>query len=208
MVAHSIGIIAIQAGMGSRVIQTRPAEAGAALRAIEATSRETLAGLRRVLGGLRQARPETDPDPMSLGPAPGLADVERLAETTRAGGVEVEVRWRGERRPIPADIELSAFRIIQEAVTNVVRHADTPRCRVTIDYREAELGLEIVDDGRGCQTPGEGYGITGMRERVALLHGEFSAGPRPERGFRVAADLPLPDPVPAGPVRAEPAAAR
>ncbi|GIG87586.1 sensor histidine kinase [Plantactinospora endophytica] len=209
MVAHSIGIIAIQAGMGSRVIQSRPAEAGAALRAIETTSRETLAGLRRVVGGLRQAdRPDSgsrehpDPsDPGSRDPAPGLADLERLATVTAEAGVRVELCWRGDRRPLPADIELSAYRIVQEAVTNVVRHAGTADCRVVVDYREEELCVEIVDEGRGGPVAGTGFGITGMRERVALLHGEFRAEPVAEGGFRVAVRLPLPENVP---VSAEP----
>ncbi|MGW4461897.1 sensor histidine kinase [Micromonospora sp. NPDC004704] len=194
MVAHSIGVIAIQAGVGSRVIDTQPAEARKALGAIEATSRETLAGLRRVLGGLRRTTGHTGSDAPAP-PAPGLGDLDRLADTTSQAGVRVEVRWQGERRPLPADIELSAYRIVQEAVTNVVRHAGTPQCRVTVDYRDEELGIEITDSGRGCPLPGTGYGITGMRERVGLLHGEFTVGPRPEGGFRVVATLPLPEPV-------------
>lgn len=199
MVAHSISIIAIQAGMGSRVIDTQPAEAGNALRTIEATSRETLAGLRRVLVGLRQTQPDGGSEAAPLGPAPRMADVDQLADATEAAGVQVAVQWRGERRPLPADLELSAFRIVQEAVTNVVRHADTSSCQVRIDYRDEELRIEVTDGGRGCPAPGLGYGIAGMRERVGLLHGEFSAGPRPEGGFRVTATLPLsePDLVPA-----------
>ncbi|GAA3765191.1 sensor histidine kinase [Plantactinospora mayteni] len=197
LVAHSIGIIAIQAGVGSRVIQTQPAEAGAALRVIETTSRETLAGLRRVLGGLRQAGPS---DPVSRDPAPGLADLDRLAVATAEAGVRVELCWRGERRPLPADIELSAYRIAQEAVTNVVRHAETPQCRVTLDYRDDDLYVEIVDEGRGGPVAATGFGITGMRERVGLLHGDFEAGPVPGAGFRVAARLPLPESVPSSAV--------
>ncbi|RKT02363.1 signal transduction histidine kinase [Streptomyces sp. 3211.6] len=196
MVAHSIGIIAIQAGVGSRVIRTQPEEAREALRAIEATSRETLSGLRRTLVALRQA----DPDPESSGrvpltPSPGLVDLERLAAATADAGVRVDVRRDGQQRPLPADIELSAYRIVQEAVTNVVRHAGTGHCRVHIDYGDGELSVEIVDGGRGVageDGPAHGFGIVGMRERVALLNGRLSAGPRPEGGFRVAARLPLP----------------
>ncbi|MFC6021133.1 sensor histidine kinase [Plantactinospora solaniradicis] len=195
MVAHSIGIIAIQAGVGSRVMDTQPAEARNALRAIEATSRDTLAGLRRVLGGLRPGQQDTEPGTASLNPTPGLADVDQLAAATSAAGVRVEVRWQGDRRPVPADIELSAYRVIQEAVTNVVRHAGTARCRVSVEYRAEELHIEVTDDGHGAQTPGAGHGITGMRERVGLLHGEFSAGSRPEGGFRVWATLPVHEPV-------------
>ncbi|NJP76642.1 sensor histidine kinase [Streptomyces sp. AA8] len=198
MVAHSIGIIAIQAGVGSRVIQTQPAEAREALRAIETTSRETLSGLRRTLVSLRQAdRGTTVSEQSPLAPSPGLADVEQLAAATADAGVRVDVRRNGEQRPVPADIDLSAYRIVQEALTNVVRHAGTGHCRVTIDYGDEELSVEVVDDGRGATGNGSahGFGIIGMRERVGLLGGRLSAGPRPEGGFRVAARLPLPAPV-------------
>lgn len=198
MVAHSIGIIAIQAGVGSRVIQTQPAEAREALRAIEATSRETLSGLRRTLVSLRQAdRGGTTPEQSPLAPSPGLADVERLAVATADAGVRVDLRCSGEQRPVPADIDLSAYRIVQEALTNVVRHAGTGHCRVAIDYGDEELSVEVVDDGRGATRNGSahGFGIIGMRERVGLLGGRLSAGPRPEGGFRVAARLPLPAPI-------------
>ncbi|MEU7823519.1 sensor histidine kinase [Catellatospora sp. NPDC049133] len=186
MVAHSVGVIAIQAGMGRRVIDSQPGEARNALQAIEDTSRETLAGLRRMLVGLRR---DGDVAP----PAPTLADLERLAATTASAGVRVELDCRGDRRPLPGDLELSAYRVVQEAVTNVVRHAATPRCTVTVDYRDTELRLTIADEGRGCPQPGSGYGITGMRERVALLSGEFAAGPREGGGFLVTAWIPLPE---------------
>ncbi|MFF2412719.1 sensor histidine kinase [Streptomyces sp. NPDC058092] len=198
MVAHSIGIIAIQAGVGSRVIQTQPAEAREALRAIEATSRDTLSGLRRTLVSLRQAdRGAATSEQSPRAPSPGLADVERLAAATAGAGVRVDVCCSGEQRPVPADIDLSAYRIVQEALTNVVRHAATGRCRVAIDYGDEELSVEVVDDGRGATGNGsaQGFGIIGMRERVGLLGGRLSAGPRPEGGFRVAARLPLPAPI-------------
>ncbi|MEV4249660.1 sensor histidine kinase [Streptosporangium canum] len=182
MVAHSIGSIAIQAGAGSRVIDTRPDQARDALNAIEVTSRETLKGLRQMLGVLR--RPDAPPA--------GLADLDRVTSTAIAAGVQVDVRWQGERRPLPAAVDQSAFRIVQEAVTNVVRHADATRCRVSIGCAGEELSVEIVDDGRGdSASESKGYGIAGMRERVALLNGHFSAGPRPEGGFSVAARLPI-----------------
>ena len=194
IVAHSIGIIAIQAGAGRRVFDARPAEARDALAAIEATSRETLSGLRRMVTGLRRAEPGPGPGQVPLGPSPGLADLEQLAAMTLEAGVKVDVDWRGSREPLPADIDLSAFRIIQEAVTNVVRHAGTGRCRVSIDQQDGQLSIEVTDNGRGGAVAGTGYGITGMRERAALLGGDFSAGPRPGGGFRVAARLPLPAP--------------
>ncbi|MFC9259174.1 sensor histidine kinase [Streptomyces hydrogenans] len=199
MVAHSIGIIAIQAGAGSRVIRTHPEEAREALCAIEVTSRETLSGLRRTVAALRQADPDTGASGRAaLAPSPGLEDLERLAAATADAGVRVEVRRSGQQRPLPADIDLSAYRIVQEALTNVVRHAGTGGCRVTVDYGDEELSVEIVDNGHGGgagDDAAHGFGIVGMRERVALLHGRFSAGPCPGGGFRVAARLPLPQPV-------------
>ncbi|MFD3525229.1 sensor histidine kinase [Streptomyces sp. NPDC058653] len=208
-VAHSMGIIALQAGAAARVIETQPVAAREALSSIEAAGRETLAGLRRMLGALRQAEPESarfaeglghasgdaspaDPGPGGLAPAPGLADVDRLAATTTAAGVRVDVRWLGEPRPLPPEIDISAYRIVQEAVTNVVRHAGTPSCHVTVDRRATELSVEITDDGHGCRrgATGTGWGLVGMRERVTLLHGDFAAGPRAGGGFRVTARLP------------------
>jgi len=196
-VAHSIGIIAIQAGAGRRVFDTQPALGRDALAAIEATSRETLSGLRRMVTWLRLADPDPVPGQAALGtgplgPAPGLADIERLAAMTLDAGVRVDVDWHRSTEPLPADIDLSAFRIIQEAVTNVVRHAGTDRCRVCIGQQNGQLSIEVTDDGRGRGAAGTGYGITGMRERAALLGGDFSAGPRPGGGFRVAARLPVP----------------
>ncbi|GAB3978484.1 hypothetical protein GCM10029978_071310 [Actinoallomurus acanthiterrae] len=189
MVAHTIGIVALQAGAAKRVIDTQPTRAREALGEVETASRETLSGLRRMLGALRQAEAEAAP----LHEMPGLADVDRLAEATTAAGVHVDVRWHGERRPLPPDVDLSAFRIIQEAVTNVVRHADTRSCTVSIDYQDEDLTIDVADGGRGHgAAPGTGYGLVGMRERVTLLHGDFTAGPRPEGGFRVTARLPLP----------------
>ncbi len=127
-------------------------------------------------------------------PPAGLEAVDRLAETMALAGVAVEVRRWGQLRPLPPEIDLAAFRIVQESVTNVLRHAGVGRCQVHLVYREGELDVEVVDDGCGSasgrRAAGAGYGISGMRERVALLHGRFSAGPRTGGGFRVAARLP------------------
>ncbi|MFE6866413.1 sensor histidine kinase [Kitasatospora sp. NPDC057692] len=191
-VAHSIGIVALQAGAARRVIDTRPDRAREALGEIETAGRETLAGLRRMLGALRRADDSAEPAGAALRP-PGLADLDGLTAATTAAGVRVDVRWHGERRPLPPEIDLAAFRIVQESVANVVRHAAAPSCRVTVDHRRpAELAIEVTDRGRGRGTaPGVGYGLAGLRERVALLHGEFDAAPRPGGGFRVAARLPV-----------------
>ncbi|MFF2777246.1 sensor histidine kinase [Streptomyces sp. NPDC058052] len=206
-VAHSIGIVALQAGAARLVIDKRPELAREALGEIETASRETLAGLRRMLGALRTA--DTPPDPSdptggtsaepALAGMPGLASLDRLAETTGAAGVRVTVRRVGAPRPLPPDIDLSAFRVLQESVTNVVRHSGADTCTVTVDQRDPEtLALTVEDPGpvpgRGRDRTGEGsgYGLLGMRERVGLLHGEFTAGPRPGGGFRVTAHLPVP----------------
>ncbi|WP_436772369.1 sensor histidine kinase [Yinghuangia sp. YIM S09857] len=194
MVAHSIGIIAIQAGVGHRVLDTRPEEARSALKAIEATSREALAGMRRTVTALRAADAADEAEDSVRAPAPGLADLDRLAADSAEAGVRVHFARTGSPGQLPPDIDLSAYRIVQEAVTNVIRHAGTGECRVTVDRTDGELRLEITDDGRGGPAvPGRGFGLAGMRERVALLHGELVVGPRPEGGFRVAARLPLPE---------------
>ncbi|GAA3210254.1 sensor histidine kinase [Actinocorallia longicatena] len=188
MVAHSIGVIAIQAGVGWRVMNTQPEEARKAFQAIETTSRETLAGLRRTLGTLRQDDPSSAP----MEPAPGLADLGKLVAKTGDAGVRVDLRVLGEPAPLPPDLDLAAYRIVQEAVTNVVRHAGTGSCVVTVGHRADDLVLEITDQGSGGSADGSGYGIVGMRERVGLLHGDFTAGPLPGGGFRVTARVPLP----------------
>jgi glucose-6-phosphate-specific signal transduction histidine kinase len=192
MVAHSIGVIAIQAGAGSRVIDTQPAEARNALAAIEAASREALAGLQQTLGASCGPGPGPSLALAPLDPAPGLSDIGQLAATAMSAGVRVDVRWRGQQRPLPEDIDQSAFRIIQEAVTNVIRHAGTGRCEVIIDQHDDEVAIEVIDAGHGGAAEGTGYGITGMHERARLLHGQLTAGPLPQGGFRVAARLPLP----------------
>ncbi|MFF4193554.1 sensor histidine kinase [Nonomuraea sp. NPDC001831] len=210
MVAHSIGVIAIQAGAGARVIDSRPEQARQALGAIEAAGRQTLQGLRHMLGVLRE--PPADGEPQTS-PWAGLDDLDRLAATTAAAGLEVDVRRRGRPRRLPEAVDRCAFRIVQESLTNVVRHAGARRCQVVLDYAAGELRIDITDDGPGttaAATPsgggsgsgsgggyGGGYGIAGMRERADLLGGRLSAGPGPRGGFRVTAVLPLPHPAPA-----------
>jgi signal transduction histidine kinase len=145
MVAHSVGIVAIQSGAARRVIDTQPERAKEALGVIESTSRETLAGLRHMLGALRRAEADRE----EAAPMPGLADLDRLAAHAAGAGVRVELRRCGEVRPLPPEVELSAYRIVQESVTNVVRHSGARDCRVDVEYGRAELIIEIVDDGRG-----------------------------------------------------------
>ena len=263
VVAHSMSVIAVQAGYGQYVIDSQPGDARAALGAIQATSREALDEMRRMLGALRQAdaadglaggpgsgpragrAASFDRPGAPLFPAPGLADLDRLVARTAGAGVRVDVTRFGQPRDLPASIDLSAYRIIQEALTNVVKHARTGSCRVLLGYRDDELTIEVTDNGAGMPVPelagagvsrhgtaapngtaltarngtdlrgvgildgtpaspddapavpagaipGAGHGIIGMRERVTLLGGEFSAGPLPGYGFRVSARIPLP----------------
>jgi signal transduction histidine kinase len=201
-VAHSIGIITVLSGAAARVVETKPEQTRQALTGIETTSRETLLELQRMLGALRRAEPDDAmPQAAPLAPAGSLADVPQLAERTAGAGVRVHVTWQGEQRPLPPEIELSAFRIIQESVTNVVRHSGARTCRVAVGYEPTGVEIEVVDDGdEGLGGPGRprfaagadgsGFGLLGMRERVTLLSGQFDAGQRPEGGFRVAARLP------------------
>jgi signal transduction histidine kinase len=187
VVAHSMSIIAVQSGVGVHVLDSQPEEARKALVAVEATSRQALVEMRRLLGVLRQ---EHEPRG-SLAPAPGLAEVEALAAEVAGAGVRVEVRIEGTPAELPAGLDLSAYRIVQEALTNVVRHAGPATARVAIRYGPDHLAIEVVDDGRGGNPGDQGHGLPGMRERAALYGGTLEAGPRPGGGFRVAASLPL-----------------
>jgi signal transduction histidine kinase len=189
MIAHSIGIIAIQAGMGNRVIGTQPAEARKALRAIEETSRDTLSQLRRTLTALRQSENSETP----TDPTPGLADLDKLVASTKHAGVLAIVEQIGMPRPLPGEIDLAAYRIVQESVTNVVRHSGARTCRVRVEFQESAVSITVTDDGHGVLgSGGTGFGLVGMRERVSLVHGTFSAGPRAGGGFLVSATLPVP----------------
>jgi signal transduction histidine kinase len=193
VVAHAMSVIAVQSGVGAHVANTQPKEAAKALAAIEATSRAALEELRRLLGVLRQA----DDPQGDLAPVPGLADLEGLLAEVGKAGLAVRLRVNGTRPPLPAGVDLSAYRIVQEALTNVVKHAGSAHAQVTIGYRDLEVTVEIIDDGRGAVTPagdggaGTGQGLIGMRERVAAFGGDLEVGPGPDGGFRVAARLPL-----------------
>jgi signal transduction histidine kinase len=298
VVAHSMSVIAVQAGYGQYVMDAQPDDARTALSAIQATSRDALDEMRRMLGALRQAdytgpaspaatqaagaaEPaatdraseeevasaangyaaaagapgvwtgapvpptsmpgardgagtatdgETDQDRAGfarvlrqmmrsevtepataarastanapLYPAPGLADLDRLIARTQGAGIEVRLARHGEPRELPAGVDLSAYRIIQEALTNVVKHAHTKACDVFIGYGSDELVLKVTDGGAGVTVPSSrpryaekwessGHGITGMRERVSLLGGEFRAGPLPGYGFQVSVRIPV-----------------
>jgi signal transduction histidine kinase len=193
VVAHSMSVIAVQSGVGAHVAESRPEEVGKALSAIEATSRATLEELRRLLGVLRQ----DSESQASLAPVPGLADLDSLLGEVAKAGLAVRLRVEGTPSPLPAGVDLSAYRIVQEALTNVVKHAGPAQAQVTIGYRDQDVTVEVTDDGRGAAAlagdgrGGTGHGLVGMRERVAAFGGDLETGPRPGGGFRVAARLPL-----------------
>ncbi|MBE1535659.1 sensor histidine kinase [Actinomadura algeriensis] len=188
IVAHSMSLIAVKSGVAVHVAEARPAEAVDALRVIEATSRGTLAEMRHLLGVLR-ADAAGDGD---LVPAPGLTALDGLAERAAMAGVRVDLDVRA--GDVPEGVALAVYRIVQEAVTNVVKHAAPARCRVRVDTGGGRVAIDVTDDGPGVRVlpggPGEGHGIIGMRERVMMYGGEFGAGPRPEGGFAVTARFP------------------
>jgi signal transduction histidine kinase len=187
IVSHAVSVIAVQSGsLRRRLRHERPAEAEE-LRGIEETARQALGDMRRMLGLLR-----TDEDAPALAPQPGLAQVDRLVEQVRETGLDVEVAVEGEPRALPPGVDLAAYRIVQEALTNVLKHADGAYACVALRFGERELALEITDDGRGPDpaSNGGGHGLVGMRERAALYGGSLEAQPAPGGGFQVRARLP------------------
>ena len=186
VVAHSLGVIAVQASVGMQVIDTDPAEAKQALEDISGASRSSLAEIRRLLGAVR-----AEDGGASFAPTPGLSDLERLAHEVEGAGLAVGLEVDGDVDAVPSGVGLAAYRIVQEALTNTVRHAHAHRATVRVDCRPSLVLVQVDDDGRGPsgKRP-RGYGLVGMRERVALYDGSLEAGPRPEGGFRVTARLP------------------
>ena len=187
VVAHSMSVIAVQAGTGRVVIDDDVEHARRALRSIEESAKQALDEMRRLLGVLRS---ESD-EPPARAPVPTLADVDRLVAHAVEGGTPVDVRVDGHRRPVPAGIELTAYRVLQEALTNVRRHAPGAPARVRVGFEPDELVVE-VENGLPGGGPGgpPGHGLMGMRERVSLYGGALDAGPRPDGTFRVRARLP------------------
>jgi signal transduction histidine kinase len=195
VVAHAMSIIAVRSGVARIALDARPQEAREALGIIEDTSRQALQELRTLVGVLRGT--ETDTTPAQREPAPGLADLEQLVTHIGDGGVSVDVHVDGEPRRLSPGVDLSAYRIVQEALTNVVRHAAPATAQLTLRYLPAELMIEVTDDGQarqqtskdGQSTDSTGHGLIGMRERVALYGGNLQAERTPT-GFRVLARIP------------------
>ncbi|MGH3192876.1 MAG: sensor histidine kinase [Streptosporangiaceae bacterium] len=190
VIGHNISLINVQASMGLDLMDSQPEQARAALSAIKSASKEALEELRTMLTTLRR-----DDDAAPRSPAPGLDRLPELIELTRAAGLSVEVEIAGQAPPLPAAVQLAAYRIIQESLTNVARHAGRARVTVQVTYDDADMHVEIDDDGTppsgGAAATGTGSGITGMRERATALGGDLSAGFRPGGGFRVSARLPV-----------------
>jgi signal transduction histidine kinase len=187
VVAHSIGVIAVQAGVGVHVIDAQPAAAKQALEAISRTSRETLTEIRAILGSLRSGAAG------ERSPTPGLDDLDRLVAEMSTVGVPVHVQVEGHRDQLPLDVDLAGYRVVQEALTNVLKHAGAVATDVVVRYEPSGVSVEITDDGpKGgpAHGPCVGHGLVGMRERVTARGGTLRTGRRAGGGFRVAAHLP------------------
>jgi signal transduction histidine kinase len=187
VLAHSISVINVQAGVGLALLDTNPEQARTALTTIKAASKEALGEVRQVLDTLRT------PGDAPRAPAPGLDRLPELVEQAASAGLSVAVVTEGERAALPPGTDLAAFRIVQEALTNVVRHSGSRTARVRITHAPGRLVLRIDDEGpaTGSDAGGGGNGLVGIRERAAALGGTIEAGPRPDGGFRVWADLPV-----------------
>jgi signal transduction histidine kinase len=190
VVAHSMSVMVVQAGGARRILDLDPARAEAAAEQIERTGREALDEMRRLLGVLRPGDGRR--------PQPGLEGLDALVERARAAGLAVSLEVAGERPALPAGLELAAYRILQEALTNAIKHAATASTRVRVRYEAERLEL-LVENGAAPRAPrangngaGSGHGLVGMRERVRMFDGELVAGELPGGGFRVRASLPVP----------------
>ncbi len=188
VLAHSISVINVQAGVGLALLDTDPEQARTALTTIKAASKEALGEVRQVLDTLRT------PGDAPRAPAPGLDRLPELVEQAAGAGLTVTVTTDGVRGAVPPGADLAAFRIVQEALTNVVRHSGSRTAEVRVGYEPDRITLRIDDEGpaTGTDAGGSGNGLAGMRERAAALGGTIEAGTRPEGGFRVRAGLPLP----------------
>ncbi|KAA0272868.1 MAG: sensor histidine kinase [Acidobacteria bacterium] len=186
IVAHAVSVMVLQVGAVRHGLATVDPESREALARVERTGRTALAEMRRLLGAMR------DGEEVALGPQPGLSDLEPLLDQVGDAGLPVELHIDGDPRPLPEALDLTAYRIVQEGLTNALKHAHASRAEVTVRYRSGELDIEIRDDGRGA-TPGRGngHGLVGVRERVKVYGGEMTAGAGSEAGFVLRTRLPL-----------------
>jgi signal transduction histidine kinase len=186
VVAHDVSIMLVQAAAAKRTVPTDPDRARAAIAAVEGTGREALGELRRLLGVLRRGDEE-----LALAPQPTLTRIGPLVERMRAAGLTVDLEVEGEPVALPAGLDAAAFRIIQEALANIARHAGGARAAVRLAYAPTALELTVSDAGAGTGETGDGHGLVGLRERVALYGGRLTAGPRSGGGFELRASLPV-----------------
>jgi signal transduction histidine kinase len=187
VVAHTMATINVQAGVAAHVLPTKPEAAAEALLAIKAASKEGLRELRAILNVLRQAD-----DADSVQPTPGLAQLGALVQGARQAGLPITLTVTGEPFPLPAAVDLAAYRIVQESLTNVIRHAGPASATVSLSYRPDEIGIDVTDNGHGPKAAGgpAGHGHAGMRERAAAVGGTLQTGPRAGGGYQVTARLP------------------
>jgi signal transduction histidine kinase len=189
VIAHNLSVVVIQAGAAQRVLDVQPEAAREALRQVEETGRVAMTEMRRLLGVLRKG----DDEPLTV-PQPGVGSLATLLDDVRSAGLPVTFRTSGDPRTLPPGIDVSVYRIVQEALTNTLRHAEASEATVEVRYLPASVEIEVVDDGRGTRdtrwdTAG-GHGLAGMRERAQLFDGAFEAGPSPSGGFAVRVVLP------------------
>jgi len=187
VVAHNVSMMVVQAGAAQRVLDGPQPDVRNALEAIAHTGRQTVDEMRTLLGVLRETN-----DPTALKPQPGLAELERLVDGIRSAGLPVTLRVEGDPQGLPQALDVSAFRIVQEALTNTLKHAGPARADVVVRYEPGAVTLEVRDSGAGkANGSGTGHGLVGMRERVAMFGGELDAAAQPGGGFAVRARLPV-----------------
>jgi signal transduction histidine kinase len=188
VVAHSVSVMVVQAAGVRRLLKSDQEREREALLVVERIGREALTEMRRMLGVLRASG-----DVAALAPQPGMQHIDKLVDQARRAGLTVELEVVGEAVQLPTGLDLSAYRIVQEGLTNVLKHGEQAKAHVRVRYGADEIELEVVDEGEttAAAVTDDGHGLAGMRERVAVYGGEFEAGPREEGGFRVLARLPL-----------------
>jgi signal transduction histidine kinase len=187
VVGHSVSVMTVQASAVRRLLLPEQEKEREALEVVEQTGRQALAEMRRLVGVLR--RPEEAP---TLAPQPSLEHLEKLVAHVRDSGLPVELRVEGQPARLPAGVDLTAYRLVQEGLTNAMKHARADRAEVVVRYGDGEIELEVADNGSGGgDGSSSGHGLVGMRERVAVYGGELEAAPRPEGGFRLRAKLPV-----------------
>jgi signal transduction histidine kinase len=193
IIAHNVSVMTVQAAAAGDAFESQPGKVREALASIESTGREALTELRRLLGSVRPGD-----SPGTFAPQPGLALLDDLIEQMRATGIAVELTVEGSPRELSPGVDLSAYRIVQEALTNTLKHAEASHAKVLVRYGDGTLDVEVVDDGRGATWDGatRGHGIIGMRERVALVGGKLEVGRAANGGFSIHARIPLDEPEP------------